>query len=131
MLTVAVGTVRVPKIEGIKAGLEICAGHYAELSGEIRFVCEKADSGVSDMPLSIEETMLGAKNRANALRTAGIDADYYVGIEGGTTRIDEKAYLFGTVYVENREGEGHFGVSPMVEVPSLVDRMLYEEKKDL
>jgi inosine/xanthosine triphosphatase len=127
----AVGTTRAPKVDGIKAGLEICARHYPSLAGENAFVCEKTESGVSDMPLSIEETMQGAKNRANNLLVQGIEADYYVGIEGGVSRFGEKAYLFGTVYVQNREGEGHFGVSPMIEVPSAIDRMLFEEGKEL
>ena len=127
MLTFAVGTTRAPKVDGIKAGLEICATRYPTLDVERVFVCEKTESGVSDMPLSIEETMQGAKNRANSLLAQGIDADYYVGIEGGVSRFGEKSYLFGTVYVQNREGEGHFGISPMIEVPSAIDRMLYEE----
>ena len=131
MLTFAVGTTRAPKVDGIKAGLEICATHYAPLAGEKTFICEKTESGVSDMPLSIEETMQGAKNRANSLLAQGVDADYYVGIEGGVSRFGDKAYLFGTVYVQNREGEGHFGISPMIEVPSSIDHMLYVEGKEL
>ncbi len=116
MLTFAVGTTRTPKVNGIKSGLEECAIHYEALRGESNFICQKTESGVSDMPLSIEEVMLGAENRALNLKESGVTADYYVGIEGGTTRIGKKAYLFGAVYVLNRSGEGHFGVSPMIEV---------------
>ena len=131
MITFAVGTTRTPKVDGIKAGLDVCATRYAPLAVERNFVCEKTESGVSDMPLSIEETMQGAKNRANCLLEQGIEADYYVGIEGGVSRFGDKAYLFGTVYVQNREGEGHFGISPMIEVPSVIDDMLYVEGKEL
>lgn len=131
MLTFAVGTTRAPKVDGIKEGLSECATRYPDLSVATEFVCEKTESGVSDMPLSVEETMEGAKNRANNLLTMGIEADYYVGIEGGTTRFGDKAYLFGTVYVRNRHGEGHFGLSPMVEVPSEIDRLLYVEGREL
>ncbi len=131
MLKFAVGTTRAPKVDGIKAGLQECALRYPELSVPQEFVLQSTASGVSDMPLSIEETMQGAKNRARALLESGIEADYYVGIEGGTSRFGQKAYLFGTVYVLNRAGEGHFGISPMIEVPSKVDSMLYEEGKEL
>jgi inosine/xanthosine triphosphatase len=131
MLTFAVGTTRTPKVNGIKSGLEECAIHYEALRGESNFICQKTESGVSDMPLSIEEVMLGAENRALNLKESGVTADYYVGIEGGTTRIGKKAYLFGAVYVLNRSGEGHFGVSPMIEVPSAVDFQLYQEGKEL
>ncbi len=94
MFKIAVGTTRAPKVDGIKEGLAECATRYSELAVPIEFVLEKTESGVSDMPLSIEETMDGARNRANNLLNAGIDADYYVGIEGGTTRVGDKAYLF-------------------------------------
>ena len=131
MLKFAVGTVRAPKVDGIKAGLEECATKYPELATEREFITQGTESGVSDMPLSMDEVMTGAKNRADSLVLAGVDADYFVGIEGGTTRFGDKAYLFGVVFVRNRAGEGHFGVSPMIEVPSLVDGMLYEEGKEL
>lgn len=104
MLTFAVGTTRAPKVDGIKDGLAECALHYDALAGGFEFVCEKTESGVSDMPLSIEETMKGAKNRASSLISQGINADYYVGIEGGTSRFGDKAYLFGIVYVESKAG---------------------------
>lgn len=81
------------------------------------------------MPLSVEEVILGAFNRAKNLRKAGIEADYYIGIRGGCTRISGKAYLFGSVYIMNSAGEWHVGFSPMVEVPQEVDRLLYIEKR--
>jgi hypothetical protein len=29
--------------------------------------------------------------------------------------------------VENADGEGHFGFSPAIEIPSKIEKMLYEE----
>ena len=130
-LKIAVGTTRAPKVEGVKAGFYECAAHYAPLRGKVEFVFEKTESGVSDMPLSIEETMEGALNRALALLKSGLEADYYVGIEGGTARIGGKAYLFGIVYVMDYFEKGHYGVSPMVEVPAEVERRLYEKGEEL
>jgi len=40
-------------------------------------------SGVGDQPLSDEETLRGALNRANNAKSMMPDADYWVGIEGG------------------------------------------------
>jgi inosine/xanthosine triphosphatase len=40
-------------------------------------------SGVSDQPMSDEETLNGALNRARAAQTQHPNADYWVGIEGG------------------------------------------------
>lgn len=42
-----------------------------------------AESGVSDQPMSDQETLQGAKNRALYCREASPAADYWVGIEGG------------------------------------------------
>lgn len=40
-------------------------------------------SGVSDQPMTSDETLQGALNRARAVRQAAPDADYWIGIEGG------------------------------------------------
>ena len=50
----------------------------------------RVDSGVSDQPMSDEETRRGAINRARAARAAISDADYWVGLEGGIETIDGK-----------------------------------------
>lgn len=129
-MKLALWTLRTPKIDGIKDGVTACP-YFAGKTDSIEYICENVPSDISDMPLTIEEIMLGAKNRADNLKKMGIDADYYVGIEGGTTRIGDRAYLFGCVYVGSASGEGHHGFSPFVEVPQSVDTMLYREGKDL
>ncbi|MBC7814469.1 MAG: inosine/xanthosine triphosphatase [Burkholderiales bacterium] len=40
-------------------------------------------SGVSDQPLTSDETLRGAVNRARAAQSTSPDVDYWVGIEGG------------------------------------------------
>jgi inosine/xanthosine triphosphatase len=40
-------------------------------------------SGVSDQPMSDEETLAGALNRARAVRDVTPEADFWAGIEGG------------------------------------------------
>jgi inosine/xanthosine triphosphatase len=42
-----------------------------------------APSGVSDQPMSSQETMTGATNRARAAQAQRPEADFWVGIEGG------------------------------------------------
>lgn len=65
------------------------------------------------------------------LREKGIEADYYVGIEGGVWSVLDKKVLGGTIYILNKAGEGHFGISQVMEVPDIIERMLYEEGKEL
>ncbi|MBS8122221.1 DUF84 family protein [Candidatus Vampirococcus lugosii] len=129
-MIIAIGTTREPKINGIKEGIKETP-YLSNIFNEIFFITEKISSDISDMPLSIEETMKGAKNRANNLQKKGIKADYYIGIEGGTSDFLGKKYIFGIVFVLNNDGEGHFGFSPMMEVPKLIENELYIKGKEL
>lgn len=65
-------------------------------------------SGVKDQPLTDEETLKGAENRArNAMKTY-LKADYYVGIEGGIEPKGKEIYTFAWVAIvsENIVGKG-------------------------
>lgn len=128
-MKIAIGTLRKPKIDGIAAGVTQCP--YFKEHLDIEYLPQEVSSDIAHMPLTVDEVMQGAMNRAQNMKKNNVEADYYIGIEGGTTRFGEKAYIFGCVYIENVSGEGHFGFSPMVEVPSVVERLLYEEGKEL
>ncbi|MBP9759943.1 MAG: DUF84 family protein [Candidatus Pacebacteria bacterium] len=127
---VAIATLRTPKIEGVKEALGSCP-YFVDTASELRYTSHDTPSGISPMPLSQEEVMRGARNRARALKEAGVTADLYVGIEGGATRIEGRAYLFGCVYIEDASGTGHFGFSPSIEIPHTIEHVLYEEGKEL
>ena len=129
-MKIAIGTLRAPKVEGIKEAVASCP-YFSEVKNEIEYILENVSSDISSMPLSVEEIMRGAKNRADNLLKAGIRADYYVGIEGGSTRLNEKAYVIGCVYVRDIDGTGHYGFSSMISMPKLVEKKLYEEGLEL
>lgn len=129
-MKIAIGTMRAPKIAGIKEGVLTCP-YFADMEEDIVYVAEDAPSGIAHMPTSIDDVMRGAKNRTDFLYGASIVADYYIGIEGGTTYLGGKPYLFGCVYVRDASGTGHYGFSPMVEVPALCEYMIYKEGKEL
>jgi non-canonical (house-cleaning) NTP pyrophosphatase len=61
------------------------------------------------MPMSLEETMLGAQTRVENLRKSldslNIHPTYYVGLEGGVNMIGDIGYLFGTAYISSSTGE--------------------------
>ena len=70
------------------------------------------ESGVSDQPLSSYETMLGARNRAQAARLTQPEADFWVGIEGGVEPQGEELSAFAWVVVlakDGLEGKGRTG----------------------
>lgn len=129
-MKIAIGTLRTPKVEGIRSGVATCP-YFAEVESGVEYITRNVSSGISHMPTTVSEVMEGAKNRADNLVKETIVADYYVGIEGGTSYIGESSYIFGCVYVRDSAGVGHFGFSPMIEVPSICERMIYEEGKEL
>ena len=56
-------------------------------------------SGVSDQPMTDEETLRGALNRATNARAAHPTADYWVGIEGGCEEKHGELWTFAWVVV--------------------------------
>src|SRR5215218_6839967 len=68
-------------------------------------------SGVSNQPMSDEETLQGALNRASNARTAQPSAHYWVGIEGGCEEKHGELWTFAWVVAlglisPRHEGEG-------------------------
>lgn len=75
-MKIAIGTLRAPKVAGIQKAVESCP-YFQDIQSEVTYHPHNVESGISDMPLSVEEIMLGAKNRAQNLRPIE-SADYYV-----------------------------------------------------
>lgn len=61
----------------------------------------EVESGVSDQPMSEEETIRGARNRASRCSE---NADFGVGVEGGIAVIDDKLYNCAWVSIISKEG---------------------------
>jgi len=92
------------------------------------------ETGVSDTPLSLEEAILWAKNRAQALADdERVDADYYIWLEWAVTKIwdDPATYIYGYVYALNKFGRWYGWFSPLMILPDNISHLLYEEWKDL
>ncbi|USN58603.1 MAG: DUF84 family protein [Candidatus Peribacteria bacterium] len=64
-MNIAIGTKNPAKLNAITLGIESCL--YLE-GDNIEIIPESVASDVSDMPLSLEENILGAKNRAKNLK---------------------------------------------------------------
>jgi len=71
------------------------------------FIGMQVPSFVSNQPMSDEETLEGAINRAENAKLARKDADFWVGIEGGikTDGIDMDAFGWMIVLSEKRFGQ--------------------------
>ena len=59
------------------------------------------DSGVSDQPLSDDETKQGALNRVAAARRIHPGATVWVGLEGGVERDEQRVLAFAWIVVES------------------------------
>jgi inosine/xanthosine triphosphatase len=82
------------------------------------------DSGVSEQPMSYEETRLGAKNRvANAM--LALEADYYIAFEGGVDVYEDGPKTFAVICISNGE-ETIFGQSAILPLPMVVYEKLLE-----
>lgn len=127
-MKIAIWTTRTPKVEWIKKWVKECP-YFNWI--EVEYLLESVSSDISDMPLSIQETMNWAKNRARNLKKAWITADFYIWIEWWTTEIWDKKYIGWIVYIEDNSGKWHYGFSPMMEVPQLVEKKLYIDRLEL
>jgi len=101
---VAVGSTNPVKLEAVKEGFRsVFPGDALE------FVSLEAASGVSDQPMGDAETRLGAENRAANTRHLMPDADFWVGVEGGTEEVSGSPagmLTFAWVVILSRERRG-------------------------
>jgi inosine/xanthosine triphosphatase len=82
-----------------------------------------APSGVSDQPMSDDETLQGALNRAHNARTLSPQADFWVGIEGGCDDVggELQAFAWIVVLADSRVGKSRTGTFTLpAEVARLV-----------
>lgn len=70
------------------------------------FVEVSAASGVADQPLSSQETITGAANRAANAAVVHPQADYYVGIEGGIEQTDLGMESFAWAVIQGQTKTG-------------------------
>jgi inosine/xanthosine triphosphatase len=90
------------------------------------FMGISAASNVPDQPRGSEETLLGAKNRAENAKHAESDADYWVGIEGGIDTTDNGTEVFAWVYILDKDGRIGYGKTGSFYLPAVITRLLDE-----
>lgn len=85
-------------------------------------------SGVSDQPMSDEETLLGAKNRATGAKKTKPKADYWVGLEGGIDTFggDLVTFAWGVILDTSRKGEAK---SASMLLPKKVVDLIHQGKE--
>jgi inosine/xanthosine triphosphatase len=136
-LIIAVGSARKPKLAAVREAVDgmislLSAGTSIEIAGV------EVESGVSHTPLSREESMRGARQRAEALQKLaheeGKPWNYFVGLEGGLDSVMEngerRVFLESWAYVSDGT-RGHFGRSGAVELPEALAEEVFVKGTDL
>lgn len=80
-------------------------------------------SGVSNQPMTDAETLLGAKNRAEAARAARPEADFWAGLEGGAEAYEGRISTFAWIYIIGQEGHGKCRTATH-ELPDEISRLV-------
>ncbi len=136
-LIIAVGSSRKPKLAAVREAVDGMIDMLpAETSVEI--VGVEVESGVNHTPLSREESMRGARQRAEALEKIAQDKakpwHYFVGLEGGLDSFVEnserRVFLESWAYVSDGT-RGNFGRSGAIELPEALAEEVFVKGTEL
>ena len=112
MKTIAVGTRNPAKIEAVQRAV-------ARIWPEAEVISVDVPSGVSRQPLTDEEAIRGAMNRASRCRESA-DADLGIGLEGCTVDTDRGMFLSGWVAASDRSGAVGLGSGGRLLLPDSI-----------
>ncbi len=111
-MKIHVGTENPVKIDAVREALSCY-----ELFSEAEVMGRKVASGVRAQPLTLDETILGAKRRAICVFPG---SQYSVGLESGTHTIDQSKWMELTVCCWYGGGNFHYGsiISVLIRPPT-------------
>ena len=135
--TIALGSDRAAKIMAVRA----CVARVAEIDSkwaDANVVARAVSTNAPAMPLTDWELMQGARERALAvrdvLRAQRLEAEIYVGLEGGFHSISIEGewhtFLRGWAYATDGK-KGAFGASPSISVPDALAKKVIEGRREL
>ena len=111
-MKIAVGSTNPVKVAAVRNMVE-------QVWPECEVVGVSVPSGVSDMPMSDDECIDGAKNRARAAReTAGADLGF--GLEGGCAETADGLMLVSWVVADHVDGRVGLGGSARIPLPEMI-----------
>lgn len=85
-------------------------------------------SGISDQPMSDEEAITGAKNRAK-LALEKLGADFGIGLEGGLHQIGEYWFDSGWMVVRDKTGKEGIGSTVRAHTPASMMQHIHAGKE--
>lgn len=137
MKTIALGSDRAAKIMAVRASVARVAA-IDPAWNNANVVARRVETNVPSMPLTDWQLMQGAQERAFAVRDSlqsrRLEADIYVGLEGGFHSISIEGewhtFLRGWAYATDGE-RGAFGAAPSITVPPHIVKNVVEGRREL
>ena len=137
-IVIAVGSLRRPKLEAVREAMAAIAPKVRPGAG-FEVVGVETPSGVRHTPLSREEIMAGARQRAEALAAISRAEDkgwhYFAGLEGGVDILSEggKRWVFleSWAYIIDGRGRASFGQSGAIPLPDALAKRVVDEGVEL
>jgi inosine/xanthosine triphosphatase len=136
-MVIAVGSNRKPKLQAVAEALSSIgpALLFADSPEVLGFDVE---SGVGHTPLTRQESMRGARQRAEGLaklaRERNADWRYFVGLEGGLDSVEEngrrRIFLESWAFVSDG-ARGYYGRSGAIELPEALAHEVLERGTEL
>lgn len=119
-MTIAVGSKNPVKIAAVKEAFELVWPEE-----DIEVVGVEVPSGVSNQPMTDDETIKGAMNRAQKALDLS-DADFGVGPEGGLQKVGDRWFDTGWIVVLRKDGKKGIGSTIRLEAPSKVMKLIHK-----
>lgn len=135
--TIALGSDRAAKIMAVRASVARVAAVDPDWT-HANVVARRVETSVPAMPLTDWQLMQGARERAlaarDSLRSRRLEADIYVGLEGGFHSISIEGewhtFLRGWAYATDGERSA-FGAAPSISVPPHIVKSVVQGRREL
>ena len=135
--TIALGSDRASKIMAVRASIVRVAAIDPDWA-TANVVARRVETSVPAMPLTDWQLMQGARERAlaarDSLRSRRLEADIYVGLEGGfhSVSIESEWHTFLRGWAYATDGErGAFGAAPSISVPAHIVQSVVQGRREL
>ena len=135
--TIALGSDRAAKIMAVRASVARVAAIDPDWAN-VNVVARRVETSAPAMPLTDWQLMEGARERAlavrDSLRSRRLEADIYVGLEGGFHSVsiasEWHTFLRGWAYATDGERSA-FGAAPSISVPPDIVKRVVEGRREL
>jgi len=126
-----VGSTNPVKVNAVKSAIKKMLKFS---DSDFHVIAVGVESGVPDQPITLDDIILGATNRAERAMQKIPEASLSFGIEAGITKMPRTitGYIdFAVCVTLDEEGRKTIGFSPGFEYPPFVIKKIFDEKKEV